>query len=70
MVCGAHLLGMVLASADKMADLVTHCLCCNTGGRSFEIDMTAASNASVEGVGAWCEGCHGSRMRSELKYDG
>lgn len=60
-VYGAHLLGIFLASADEMADLVAHCLCCNTSCCSFEIDMTAASNASVESVSAWCKGCHGAR---------
>ena len=48
----------ILDGVDETTDLVAHGLGSDTSGGGLEVDVTAAADTGVEGVGAWCEGRH------------
>lgn len=51
---GTHLPGSgVPDGADEMTDLVAHGLGGDAGGGGLEVNVTAAANAGIEGIGAW-----------------
>lgn len=51
---GTHLLGSgILDGANDTTDFVAHGLGGDAGSGGLEVDVTAAANAGIEGVGAW-----------------
>lgn len=53
----------ILHCVDETTDLIAHGFGGDTSGGSLEVDVTAAADTGIEGVGAGCKGSHCSGRR-------